>query len=116
MLINMIGQWIWNWLLGWGGLGGIACIAAWALWYFCPAILLQFKSLLLHIAVGLTVFVVASTTFFTKGYNTGYHVAINAIAKKDQAAVARVNSATARVDACLAKGGDWDVTTGACDR
>lgn len=115
-MLTQIGNWLSNWIIGWGGIGALVSIAAWLLWYFTPAILLNFKSLLLHIAVGATVFTIASTYFFTNGYNIGYRVAINAIARKDQAAVDRVKAGQESLAVCRASGGTWDVTTGNCDR
>lgn len=103
-------NWVLSWVLGWGGLAAVACAIAWAAWWFVPV----FKPQLLHVAVGVTIFAVASTWFFTKGYESGYDSAIAAIARDDQAAVDRVSAGRTERANCRARGGTWDVTTGTC--
>lgn len=60
-------DWIVAWLFGWGGIGAIVCAVAWAAWIFSPL----FKTQLLQIAIAVTLFTLASTYFFTKGYDAG---------------------------------------------
>lgn len=96
----------WSWLVGWGGVGVAACIVAWAAWFFVPV----FKIQLLQIAIAVTVFTVASTYF----YSRGYEAALAAVAREDADAIARVAAGAVDVQACRARGGTWDVTTGAC--
>ena len=113
-MISMIGHWIYSWIFGFGGLGAVVSVAAWALWFFCPAFLLPIKSLLLHIAVGATIFTFASTYFYTKGYNTGYAVAIHAIAAQDQRAAKAAETAKTTVSDCFNSGGTWNVEDATC--
>lgn len=113
-MLTLIWHWITNWIIGWGGIGALVSAAAWALWFFCPAALLTYKSQLLHIAIAATVFTFASTYFFTNGYNKGYAVAINQVAAKNREATDAVNKAISNVDACNAANGTWDTVTGVC--
>ena len=115
-MATMIWNWVINWIWGWGGAGALVSVAAWLLWYFTPAILLNFKSLLLHVAVGATVFTFASSYFFTSGYNKGYAVAINQVAKNTKEAKDAVDTAVKTTADCFARGGTPDDTTGVCDR
>lgn len=111
-MLSLIWGWIWNWLLGWGGIGGVVCIAAWAAWWFSPV----FKSTLLHIAIGATVFVFSASYFFTSGYNKGYQVAIHAVAAKDKRATDEADKARGTVQDCFNSGGTWDVASASCLR
>ena len=113
-MLSMVGHWIYNWILGWGGLGAVVSIAAWAAWFFTPAFLLPIKSLLLHIAVGATIFTFTSSYFYTKGYNTGYAVAIHAVAAQDQRAVKESEVAKGTVSDCFNSGGTWNVEDASC--
>lgn len=112
----MIWHWIINWVIGWGGIGTLVAICAWLLWYFTPPFLVDSKSLILHVAVGATIFVGASTYFFTSGYNKGYAVAIHAIAAKDQKAINEADHAKQTVQDCFSGGGTWDVSDGVCTK
>lgn len=102
--------WFTSWVIGWGGLAALATVIAWAAWWLSPA----FKPQLLHLAVGLTIFTVASSYFFTTGFESGYSSAISAIARDDEAAVERVKAGKSEMANCRARGGTWDVTTGTC--
>lgn len=103
-------NWILSWLIGWGGTGTVVCIVAWLAWYFSPV----FKAQLLHVAIGATIFTVASTYFFSSGYDKGYSAAIAAVARADQDAINRVKDGVKDLVACRARNGTWDVTTGTC--
>lgn len=70
-MLNLIWGWVYSEIFGWGGVGAIVAAVAWGLWFFCPAVLLTYKSQLLHTAIGATVFVVAQAYFFTTGYTAG---------------------------------------------
>lgn len=107
-------HWITSWIIGWGGIGALVSAAAWALWFFCPAFLLTYKSQLLHIAIAATVATLASGYFFTHGYNKGYAVAINQIAAKNKEASDAVKKATSSVDECFNSGGTFDDVGGVC--
>lgn len=111
-MIGLIWNWIISWIIGWGGAGLLVCIAAWLAWFFSPV----FKPTLLHIAVGATIFVVASTYFFTSGYNKGWTAAIHAIAAQDQKAVDESNVAKGTVADCFNGGGTWDIASAGCVR
>lgn len=116
MLLYLIWHWITSWLIGWGGVGALVCAAAWLLWFFCPAMLLTYKTQLLYIALGATFFTFASTYFFTSGYNKGYATAINHIASQNKEASDAVKKAISSVDQCNAAGGTWDTVGGVCER
>ena len=113
-MLNMAWHWFTNWVIGWGGIGALVSAAAWALWFFCPAVLLTYKSQLLHIAIAATVFTFASGYFFTSGYNTGYATAINHIASQNKEASDAVKQAISNVDQCNTAGGNWDTVNGVC--
>jgi hypothetical protein len=115
-MFSMIWHAIYSWVFGFGGLGAIIAAAAWALWFFCPAFLLTYKTQLLNIAIGATVFAVVSTYFYTHGFNAGYKVAIHAIAAQDQKAVDAANAAKTTVDDCVNNGNIWSVENGSCDK
>lgn len=106
-----LAQW-WNlvstWAMGFGGAGTLVALGAWGAWYFSPV----GKSLLLHVAIGATVFALTSGYFYTKGYDA----AIAAVAAADQGAIDRVAAGAKDIDACRARGGAWDVTTGSCSK
>jgi hypothetical protein len=70
----------------------------------------------LHVAVGATVFTIASTYFFTNGYDKGYQVAINQVAAKTKEATDAITKAGQSVDDCNNRNGTWDTTSGMCDR
>jgi hypothetical protein len=70
-MLSLIWGWIYSEIFSWGGVGAVIAAVAWCLWFFCPAVLLTYKSQLLHIAIGATVFVVAQAYFFTTGYSAG---------------------------------------------
>jgi len=97
-MFSFVWNWIWEWVFGWGGLGAVVSVAAWALWYFMPEISPKFKALLLHIAVAVTLFTVASTYFFTKGYDDGTAV----ITKQWDAANAKAVQDAKNRDAAIA--------------
>jgi hypothetical protein len=115
-MLTEIWHWITSWIIGWGGIGAIIAAIAWVLWFLTPAILIDYKSQLLHIAIGATVFAFASAYFYTNGYKTGYQVAINQVAKKTKEATDAITKAAASVDECDRKHGTWDVTSGLCDQ
>jgi len=108
-MLSIIGHWIYSEIFGWGGIGAIVAALAWVLWFFTPALLVTYKSQLLHIAIAATVFTVAQSYFFTTGYSAGEAEckgrwdaanvkAANDAAKRDQDiasdAAARVQAAT----------------------
>jgi hypothetical protein len=118
-MLGMAWHWVTNWVIGWGGLGALLSLIAWALWFFCPTVpaldkILPYKAQLLHIAIGLTIFTVCSTHFFTSGYNKGYAVAINQVAAKNQEATDAIRKATSSIDDCNAAGRSWDTVAGLC--
>jgi hypothetical protein len=115
-MLYEIWHWITSWIIGLGGIGALVAAIAWALWFFCPAILLDYKSQLLHIAIGATVFALASSYFYTHGYKVGYQVAINQVAAKTQEAKDAITKASKSVDECDRKHGNWDVTSGLCEQ
>lgn len=88
---------------------GIACGL---LWFFSPAWLPINHTHLLWAAVVCLSVAIFSTYWFHAGER---HMA-QLIAAKDAAAVAKVKDALGQVDACIARGGNWDVTIGSCDR
>ncbi len=107
-------HWFTSWIIGWGGISSAVAVAAWALWFFCPSILLTYKTQLLHIAVAATVFAFASGYFFTSGFNSGHAVALREVAALNEAAVKRVEEGKGDIANCRAGGGTWDVTDGSC--
>lgn len=109
-MIQFIWNWVLSWVFGWGGIAAVVCIAAWITWFLSPL----FKAQLLHVAIGATIFTVASTYFFSSGYDKGYSAAIAAIARADQDAINRVKDGIKDLVACRVRGGTWDVTTGTC--
>lgn len=115
MIGTLIWQWVWNWLFGWGGAAGVVAVVAWGLWAFTPAFLVSFRNLLFNVAVGATIFLVASTYFFSSGMRTGYATAINAIAAQDQEAVNAADAATSDFRRCRDSGGVWRPATGKCE-
>lgn len=108
----MVGHWITNWIIGWGGVGGLVCVGLWAAWYFSPLA----KQQLLHAAIIATAVTISATYFFTSGYNTGYATAINHIASQNKEASDAVKSAISNVDQCINSGGTWDTVNGVCGR
>lgn len=102
--------WFTTWVIGWGGVAALAAVLAWVAWWLSPA----FKPQLLHLAVALTVFTVASTYFYTQGWERGYGAALAAVARADQGAVDRVNAGKSLIKACRDRGGTWDVVAGVC--
>lgn len=64
-MLTFAWNWIVSWIIGWGGIGALVSIVAWLLWYTLRT------QLLLHIAIAATVFTIASSYFFTKGYDEG---------------------------------------------
>lgn len=115
-MIGAAWHWFTSWVIGWGGIGALVAFAAWALWYFTPTFLLESKHVILQIAIAATVFTLASTYFYTSGYNAGYRVAINQVAAKNKEASDAVKKAITKVDACNAGGGTWDTVSGLCQR
>lgn len=115
-IIDLVGHWLINWVVGWGGIGLVVTIAAWLLWYFTPTFLSESKNVILQVAIGATVFTLASTYFYTNGYNTGYKVAINQVAAKNKEASDAVKKAIKSVDECNSSGGSWDTVSGLCQR
>lgn len=113
-MLGFVGHWLWEWVIGWGGVGFLISLAAWALWYFTPSFLTGSKSTILQIAIGATLVTVASTYFFSSGYSLGYQVAINQVAARNKEAADAVNKATSQVDACIAAGREWDTSSGVC--
>lgn len=115
-MLYMIWHWITSWLIGWGGIGAIVCVAAWLLWFFCPAMLLTYKKQLLQIAIAVTAFTFASTYFFTSGFNKGYSTAMHSIAAQDDKAKHDAKDANDEVQACFDSGGDWVAADNSCMR
>lgn len=113
-MLNAAGHWIWNWVFGWGGLGGVVSIGAWLLWYFTPTFLANSKTVILHIAVTATAITFASTYLSAHYFNYGYQVAINQIAAKNKGATDAVNKVESTVDECFASGGTFDDVDGVC--
>lgn len=109
-MIAFIWNWIVSWLLGWGGVGALVTAGAWAAWFFSPVLKMQ----LLQVAIGVTAFTIASTFFFSRGYESGYSAAIAAVARADQDAINRVKDGIKDLVECRARNGTWDVTTGRC--
>ena len=70
-MLSIIWGWIYNEVFSWGGIGAIVAAAAWAAWFFTPALLVTYKHQLLNIAIATTVFTVAQAYFFSTGYNAG---------------------------------------------
>lgn len=112
--LQLTWQWLWHWVLGWGGIGGAISIGAWLLWYFTPGFLGENKRILLHIAVAATVATLTSSYIAATEYKRGVQAAINAIAAKDQQAIERVKAGQSEIEACRARLKVWDVTTGTC--
>src|ERR1017187_8402355 len=100
-MLTLVWNWFTHWIIGWGGIGALVSAIAWALWFFCPAALLTYKSQLLHIAIAATVFTFASGYFYTSGYNKGYQVAINQVAAQNKEAKDAVNKVTSDVGQCF---------------
>lgn len=115
-IIDLVGHWFTTWVVGWGGIGLVVALAAWALWYFTPAFLSESKHIILQVAIGATVFTLASTYFYTSGYNAGYKVAINQVAAKNKEASDAVKKAIQSVEECNSNGGTWDTVSGVCQR
>ena len=113
-MLTFVWNWIYNEIFGWGGIGALISAAAWALWFFCPAFLLTYKTQLLHIAIAATVFTFAQGYFFTTGYNKGYQVAINQVAAQNKEANDAVKKVTTSVDECFNSGGTFDDVGGVC--
>jgi hypothetical protein len=114
-MLTMIGNWLYNEVFGWGGVGALISAAAWALWFFCPAVLLTYKSQLLSIAIAATVFTLAQGYFFTSGYNKGYQVAVNQVAAQNKDAKDAVNKVTSDVGQCFDSGGNFNDVSGLCE-
>ena len=113
-MLYEIGHWIWNWLIGYGGIGLIISAALGLLWFFTPAFLVTYKTQLFHgflIATGITL---ASTYMSAHYFNLGYQTAINQVATQNKDATNAVNKATSNVDQCFASGGTFDDVAGVC--
>lgn len=109
-------HWIWNWFVGWGGIGTAISVVLGLLWFFTPAFLVTYKTQLFHgflVATGITL---ASTYMSAHYFNLGFQTAINEVAAKTERTKDAINKAGQSVDDCNAKSGTWDTTTGLCDR
>jgi len=115
-MLNAAGHWILNWVIGWGGLGAVVSIAAWALWYSTPAFLAGSKTAILHVAITATAITFASTYLSAHYFNLGYATAIDHIASQNKEASDAVKKAISNVDDCNASGGTWDTVGGMCQR
>ena len=114
-MLREIGSYLFNWFLGWGGIGGVASAALWLAWYFTPP-LLGSKTPLLHAAVTVTAITLAGTYLSGHYYNIGYQVAINQVAANTKEAKDEILKAGQSVDDCNNRGGNWDTVSGMCDR
>lgn len=110
------GHWIWNWLIGYGGIMLVVAVGLWLLWYFTPAFLLDSKTHIFHAALIVTAIDVASTYMSAHYFNQGYQVAINQTAANTKEAKDAINKAGQSVDDCDVKHGNWDTVSGLCDR
>lgn len=113
-MLYEIGHWIYNWVVGWGGIGTIISAALWALWFFCPAFLITYKTQLFHGALIATGITLASTYMSAHYFNQGYQTAINQVAARNKEATDAVGKATTSVDECFASGGTFDDVGGVC--
>ena len=109
-------HWIWNWAIGWGGIGVIISAALWALWFFTPAFLVTYKTQFFHGALVATGITVASTYMSAHYFNQGYQTAINQVAAQTKETKDAITKAARSIDDCNSLGGTWDTTSGMCDR
>lgn len=89
----------WNlsiaWIFGIGGTIGLFAAGIWMLWFFCPAILVQYKNSLLNIAIGATVLALSSV-YFT-------HLGAGVVTKEWIAANKKIEAEARQRDADIAK-------------
>lgn len=116
MILGAIGHYLYNYVFGLGGIGAVISIAAWALWYFTPALLAGSKTAIFHVAIVATALTVANTYLSAHYFDLGRTTTINQIAAKNKEASDDVKKATESVDQCFARGGTVDDTTGLCDK
>lgn len=114
-MLALITGWFTNWVIGYGGIALLAAVVAWILFLATPTILLPLKETIMHIAIGLTVFFFLASAIFTKGYDSGYGVAINQVAAKNRKATDAVNKIEKTVDECFASGRTFNDTSGVCE-
>jgi hypothetical protein len=105
-------HWIYNWILGWGGIGAVVSIILWAAWYFSPIA----KPQLLHGAIIATVITATSTYVYTKGYNDGRTDVRTAVQTQNRGAFDAVKRAESTVDQCYDDGNTWDRVNGRCSQ
>lgn len=112
-MLYFLWTWFLSWVIGWGGVGLVASVLAWLAWFFLREVP-KLNTFLLHGAVIITTITIASTYFFSQGYESGYAAAISHVAAQDEAAIKRVKAGQSEIEACRARGDTWDVTTGRC--
>ena len=105
-----VGHWIYNWILGWGGIGALVSVGLWAAWYVSPLA----KTQLLHAAVTATGITLASTYLSAHYYAQGRADDRAQILSQNKEASDAVQQAITNVDNCEAANGTWDTVTGTC--
>jgi hypothetical protein len=115
-ILTFVGNWLYNWIIGLGGIGALISIAAWLLWYFTPSFLSGSKNTILHVAVVATAITVASTYLSAHYYDFGFKTAMNLVAKQNKEAADAVKKVTTDVDNCFDSGGTFDNVNGVCKR
>jgi hypothetical protein len=114
-MLTMVWHWFTGWLISWGGVGGAIAVGAWALWFFCPAGLLTYKTQLMYIAIAATVIAITNTHSYTTGYNRGRSEVLHAVAAQDAKAKEEGDRANDDVQKCFAGGGSWNIADSVCD-
>jgi hypothetical protein len=115
-MIYSITHWLFNWVIGWGGIGILVVLGLWVLWYFTPGVLGATKRDIFVAAISATVLWFIVTFLSATYYERGYKAAMDHISSQNAEAARAVKNAITNVDQCYNSGGEWDSSAGVCRR